>query len=154
MTSAPTRPSSDPYDDFVAKVAELRERTSVLEDEQMRMAFELKVRRAQTKFFPPFWLLIFEGWFLACLFPPPFFFFLPLVGPLSQEAHENIKAQSIAMNGLRHAALSFKEKATSASRSSRPVSPKAKRLRLPDPEAKTKQLANDEPPRPSRAPEP
>ena len=52
MTSASTPPSSDPYDDFVAKVAELRERITVLEDEKMRMAFELKVRRAQTKVFP------------------------------------------------------------------------------------------------------
>ena len=56
MTSAPTRPATDPYDDFVAKVAELRARISVLEEEKMRMAFELKVRRAQTKFFSPFGL--------------------------------------------------------------------------------------------------
>ena len=60
MTSASLRPSTDPYDDFVAKVAELRERIAVLEDEKMRMA----------------------------------------------------PAQSVAMEGLRRAALSFKEKTT------------------------------------------
>ena len=42
--------------------------------------------------------------------------------------------------GLRRAALSFKAKATLASRSSRPVSPKMKRLRLCPPEEKTQKL--------------
>ena len=78
------------------------------------------------------------------LFPPPsfplFFFFCSLVGPPCQEAHEKIAAQSVALAGLRRAALGFREKATLASRSSRPVSPKVKRLRLCDPEEKTTKL--------------
>ena len=46
----------------------------------------------------------------------------------------------MAIEGLRRAALSFRAKATLASRSSRPVSPKMKRLRLCDSEEKTKKL--------------
>ena len=74
----------------MAKVAELRARIAVLEDEKMRMAFELKVRGAQTKVFPleGFNLLgmVIGLLFSRPLFPfsplVPFFFFLSLVGPL------------------------------------------------------------------------
>ena len=85
MPSTPTRPASDPYAEFVAKVAGLRERIVVLENEKMRMAFELKARRAQTKLLSSCecfrkWSTI-SGPFLLLPppppLPPPFFLFEP-----------------------------------------------------------------------------
>ena len=60
------------------------------------------------------------------LLPLPSFFFLCL-GPFVQEAEEKIRARDNVITGLRTAALAFKARATSASRSSRPVSPSKER---------------------------
>ena len=92
------------------------------------------------------------------------------MSPIVQEAEEKIRARDNVILGLRTAALKYKAQATSASRSSRPVSPKengiAKRQKLAtelangplppglvSPEEKAKKLAAEPlPPRPSCAP--
>ena len=93
------------------------------------------------------------------------------MSPFVQEAEEKIRVRDNVIVGLRTAALKYKAQATSASRSSRPVSPSkesvsAKRQKLAtelangplppglvSPEEKTQKLAAEPlPPRPSCAP--
>ena len=58
------------------------------------------------------------------------------MNPFVQEAEEKIRARDNVIVGLRNAALKYKALATSASRSSRPVSPPKERA-----SAKRKQMA-------------
>ena len=55
------------------------------------------------------------------------FFFLVCLSPSAQEAEEKIRVRDNVIEGLRTAALRYKAQATSASRSSRPVSPAPER---------------------------
>ena len=90
--------------------------------------------------------------------PPPFFFFLPLVGPREALA-ERLEQAHVALDAHLKLCRKYREKISEleGALASRPSHPAKRPLPVgvvQHPEAKTKKLASNELPRPSRAPEP